>query len=444
FQLLDLSNPTTLTPGTPVTGTLTPGNATQVYRFTAAAGENYYFDGQSVSAGSVFVRVLDPFGKPLVDSLGNAIFPRSLLSEVDTQVLPFSGVYTLLVEGAVSNAAPSTYKFNVQKVDDTTAALTIGTTTNGAITQTGQKNSFTFNLTQASRLAFDSLTNDSQLNWTLTGPRGVEVSNRSFSGSDSSSIASSPAFDLIAGDYTLTVDANVDHTGSYSFQLLDLSNATTLTPGTPVTGTLIPGKATQVYRFAATAGESYYFDGQSVSAGSVFVRVLDPFGKPLVDSLGNAIFPTFLTTDVDTRVLPFTGVYTLLIEGAVSNAAPSTYKFNVQKVDDTTAALVIGTTTSGAITQTGQKNNFTFSLTQASRLAFDSLTNDSQLNWTLTGPRGVEVNTRSFTASDSFSISSSPAFDLIAGDYTLTVDATLDHTGSYSFQLLDLSNATTL
>src|SRR5262249_43761303 len=151
-----------------------------------------------------------------------------------------------------------------------------------------------------------------------------------------------------------------------------------------------------------------------------------------------------LTTDVDTRVLPFTGVYTLLIEGFVSNAAPSTYKFNVQKVDDTTAALVIGTTTNGAITQAGQKNSFTFSLGQAGRFVFDSLSNDSQLSWTLTGPRGVEVNNRSFAASDSFSIASSPAFDLIAGDYTLTVDANVDHTGSYSLQLLDLSNATTL
>src|SRR6476619_1872426 len=111
----------------------------------------------------------------------------------------------------------------------------------------------------------------------------------------------------------------------------------------------------------------------------------------LLDPFGQQVWQTALTSDRDTEALAFTGTYTLLVEGYVGNTAPFDYSFNVQKVTDTTAALTIGATTSGAITQVGQQNIYTFTLDQAGRYYFDSLANDGQLTWTLAGPRGVEV-----------------------------------------------------
>src|SRR5262249_13730309 len=149
----------------------------------------------------------------------------------------------------------------------------------------------------------------------------------------------SPAIDLIAGNYTLTVDASADHSGTYSFRLLDLVAAEAITQGTPLSGTLDPGSETDLYRFDATAGDQYYFDGRSVISGSVGARLLDPFGRQ--------VWQTSLPGDAETTELGLSGTYTLLIEGAVSNSAPTTYTFNLQKVENTTAALVVGAQVDG-------------------------------------------------------------------------------------------------
>ena len=47
FRLSDLAAAATLTPGTPVSGTFSVGNETDIYRFTAAAGDRFSFDTQA-------------------------------------------------------------------------------------------------------------------------------------------------------------------------------------------------------------------------------------------------------------------------------------------------------------------------------------------------------------------------------------------------------------
>ena len=71
----------------------------------------------------------------------------------------------------------------------------------------------------------------------------------------------------MAGQYTLIVDANGDTTPSFAFRLLDLSNATTITPGTAVSGSLTPARETDVYKFDATAGQRFYFNDTINSGG---------------------------------------------------------------------------------------------------------------------------------------------------------------------------------
>ena len=70
---------------------------------------------------------------------------------------------------------------------------------------------------------FDSLTNNSNLNWTLVGPAGTAVSNRSFSGSDGLNLSGNPVLNLVAGTYQLTVAASGSTTGAYQFRLWDLA-----------------------------------------------------------------------------------------------------------------------------------------------------------------------------------------------------------------------------
>ena len=52
----------------------------------------------------------------------------------------------------------------------------------------------------------------------------------------------------------------------------------------------------------------------------------------------------------------------------------------------------------------GQRQQYTFTLGTAARLYFDSVTNTSNVRWSLDGPEGNLVNNRSFNASDAQNI----------------------------------------
>jgi len=243
---------------------------------------------------------------------------------------------------------------------------------------------------------------------------------------------------LPAGNYQLTVGADGATTGFYNFRLLNIDTATPLTPGTPVAVTLNPGNSTSAYNFTATAGEQVYFDQTGVN-GSVYVRIIDPTGRDLYGVINAGSLPSF-----GVQTLTLAGTYTVLIDADVYyDPDISTITFNVQPVVNTTAAMTLGTAVTGAITEPGQTANYTFTLASATSAYFDPLTDNSNLNWTLTGPNGVVIANRSFTNSDSYD-QSSVDLQLAAGAYTLSVQSVNDTTGAFSFNLLNFANATPL
>ena len=100
FRLADLASATPLTPGTPVSGILSPGNETDLYSFNVTAGERFFFDVQARTGQSARWRLIDP--------LGNVVFNDafdSAANMVDTLTLSQLGKYTLLVEGLIGASA---------------------------------------------------------------------------------------------------------------------------------------------------------------------------------------------------------------------------------------------------------------------------------------------------------------------------------------------------
>src|SRR5262249_41301320 len=92
FRLLDLAAAPSLVPGTPVSGTLDPANETDLYRFSAAAGDRFFFDVPARSgAPNARWRLVNP--------AGSIIFDSSFNQDVDTLALAQAGTYTLLLEG---------------------------------------------------------------------------------------------------------------------------------------------------------------------------------------------------------------------------------------------------------------------------------------------------------------------------------------------------------
>ena len=302
----------------------------------------------------------------------------------------------------------------------------------GRIDHAGQRVAHTFTLDAPfTRLYFDSLTASSEVVWSLSGPRGLIVADRRFDQSDSQN--GSSFFDLPAGDYTLTVDGVRDFTGGFAFRLLDLADAAELTPGTAVSGVLAPARQTDAYAFDASAGERYYFDRLSGAGGATYWRLLDPFGRTLWG-------PDAFSSDVDSVELPYGGRYTLLIEGRRDPGGDASYSFNVVPVVHTSSALSLGDVVSASLDSAGAVADHTFTLDSARRLYFDSLLNSTAFKWSLTGPRGTVVTPRSMADSDSADYAANPVLDLVAGDYTLRIDADGATTGAYGFRLVDLSS----
>src|SRR5260370_14993355 len=82
---------------------------------------------QSTSSGNVYWRLIDPFGRQ--------VGPLTSFSDIDTQVLSFTGRYTLLVDGYTYHCTPNTieFRFYFPPCTDTTAALTLGSHVSGSI-----------------------------------------------------------------------------------------------------------------------------------------------------------------------------------------------------------------------------------------------------------------------------------------------------------------------
>ena len=318
FRLLNFANATPFTPGTVVSNTLAPADATVLYQFSGVAGQSYYFNGLP-SAGFAY----QPYCR-LYGPLGNLLFGQTVNANVDTFTLAQSGTYTLTVEGRVYDThASGGYAFNLVPETYPTNALTLGATVTGLIPVPGQRQVYTFTLPVAATLYFDALTN-ADFYWRLDAAWGQVVNWRSFTATDSSDIAD-PSLPLPAGSYTLTVagDSFVV-TGGYQFRLLNFASATPFTPGTVVSNTLAPADATVLYQFNGVAGQSYYFNGLP-SAGFSY----QPYCR-LYGPLGNILFGQTVNANVDTFTLAQSGACTLTVEGRIYDTHPSgSYAFNL-------------------------------------------------------------------------------------------------------------------
>jgi len=279
----------------------------------------------------------------------------------------------------------------------------------GSIDVPGQTDRYTFNLTDAKEIYFDSQTpHSSAINWSLTGPRGAEVTNRSFESSDASDLGGAAALSLVPGDYVLSVTGQGATTGAYDFHLLDLANAAPVTTGQQVTGQLNPGDETDLYKFNAAAGDTVFFDSHALNTQSTTWRVIDPEGAVVYN-------PAVLGQDTGPATLTRDGTYTVMIEGNVDQTAVVNYSFAVFPVVTTKAPITLGQTVAGNVGTPGHVNEYDFTVAQPTTVPFDSLTNRNDIQWTLTGGQGDLVTNRSFSGSDGSNISGDEGVSLRAG-----------------------------
>jgi hypothetical protein len=152
FRLSDLDAVLAITPHEALTGTLTPGNETDLVQFSASAGDRIYFDALqwTGSAGTQW-RLIDPEDQ--------VVFNTSLNQDMDTQTLPLSGTYVLALEGQIVGSAGD-YTISLRPASASIEALTLGSTIAGAIATPGAQREYSFSLAARSLIYFDALTRD--------------------------------------------------------------------------------------------------------------------------------------------------------------------------------------------------------------------------------------------------------------------------------------------
>ncbi len=427
FRLFDLASAPPITPGTPVSESLSPSNQTDLFKFNGTAGTSYYLDTR-IAGSHPFVNAQ----WRLIDPIGRNLFVNSIFANSDVLTLPLTGQYTLAVEGNFSDTQVTDYAFNVQPLNDAVPIpLSFDTPYTGTIGVTGEVDRYSFNVASAAsseaQLHFDALTSAGNITWSLIGPLGNVVTSQLFEN------ANNPWLRLFPGDYTLSIQGVQDNVGAYSFQVSNATSGTPLTFGSPITGTLDPGSETAIFLLPANAGDKYDFLGNTPTAGTNGWRLIDP--------LGQTVFSEGTQTSATDVVLNQTGTYRLMILGELNASSTKTYEYEVDFKGNSSVALPgtpmnLDALVNGNLSVGGEQDSFTFSVSTRTYIAGDALTGVADLYWTLSGPTGIVYS--NLFASDNSTL----GLGLEPGNYQLTLFSNSNSvTGAYSFRLLNLASA---
>lgn len=348
FKLLNLKEASSITAvialNVPVVGTLIPGNSTQAYQLTLAAGDKIAFQKNSISMGTGTWRLIDSLGRDVASVNG-------LANNRAAFKVPLTGVYTLLIEGSIGNAAA--LDFNVQfnaEGNEAPAALpagdqlVLGTLVSGTLPVLDDTKVFRFALASDQQVIMDTQdVNNSGAVWSLLGPRGTEINQRYLYASDG--VYVNPVLNLLAGDYALVVkNLGNWNNGEYSFKLLDALALPTLTLGQQIEVTRSPGNATLAYRVEASAGSKL------VLSSSYLNNYYDYFRPTLVDPFGRVVPVTAGDNTGNIYAISVTGIYTLLNESYAYNYSTNvSIPFTLSQQDQTLAPLVLNQANEGVL-----------------------------------------------------------------------------------------------
>ena len=240
-------------------------------------------------------------------------------------------------------------------------------------------NSYKFTLNSASRLWFDSQTNDNSLTWNVTDLQGNVINPGNDFGSDDKAIGVVPA-----GSYLLRVSGPAGE--KLLFQSPELLHGDSA--GRRAQPSVVRLQSSRLDHalsiHVGTPGSRMLFDSLT-DTNSDAGYGLD--NVTLLDQYGNSLYTGNLNTSSGRLTLPSTGPYTLVVQGSLFNTGTTSYSFDVQPVNDVTTPQTLGTAVSGSIATPGQNQNYTFTLSTATRLWFDSQTDDGSLTWALMDQR---------------------------------------------------------
>jgi hypothetical protein len=412
---------------------------------TRSAGENAWleFDGEAnrrialrmsgVTIGpspccSTYVSIFKPDGT----ALGSQTLVGTNGGFVDARSLPATGRYRILVDPqATATGSMTLTLYDVPP--DTTSTITPGgppvTVTTGPVP--GQNALVTFSGNQNQRIAL-------RLSNVTIGTSSCCSARVSVLKPDGSTLVFATPFGTsggfvdtrslpVSGTYTILVDPQLADVGSATLTLYDVPPdvTSTITPGGPaVTVSMgpVPGQNALV-TFSGTQGQRIALGMSNVTIGtstccSARVSISNPDGSTLVYATPVGRNGGFL----DTRLLPASGTYTILVDPQLADVGSMTLTLHDVPPDLSGSIAIGGPPVSLALGPVpGQNATLTFSGTAGQRVSL-RLSNVTIGNTSCCGAR------ISMLKPDGTNV----VPPILVGSFGATITATLPVTGSYS------------
>jgi hypothetical protein len=234
-----------------------------------------------------------------------------------------------------------------------------------------------------------------------------------------------------AGTYTILVDPSSSNTGSMTLTLYDVPPDVTgtITPGgAAVTVTITTPGQNAGLTFSGTAGQRVSLKLSSVTIVLSFVSIINPDGTSLVSPTSVSTLGWF----IDTKTLPATGTYTILVDPNSTNTGSMTLTLYNVPPDITGTVAIGGPAVTVTTTVPGQNASLTFSGTSGQQVTVRVTGNTMAVTVKLLKPDGTTL-TSSISSASSFNLATQTL--PTTGTYTITIDPSGANTGSMNVQV---------
>ncbi len=346
--------------GAPVVATMTVPAQNARLTFAGTAGQRIAVGmGNSTIPGTTYVSIQKPDGSTLFGPVGaSATF-------IDTQTLPVTGTYTILVDPYQTGTGSLTVTLYDVPADFTSPITPGGAAVTANITAAGQNARLTFAATAAQRFSF-TLTNSTIPGTTYVSVQNPDGSNLIFPFGSSAGFAdtfSAPT----TGTYTILIDPSTTSTGNLTVTLYDVGadpTASIVAGGPAVTiTTTVPGQNGRL-TFSGTAGQRVSLGwSNSTIPGTTGISILNPNGSTLAGPIST--FGSFM----DVVVLTATGTHTILVDPYGTGTGSLTMNLYDVPADFTGTIVAGGSAVTTTTTVPGQNARLTFNGTAGQRVS---------------------------------------------------------------------------
>ena len=431
YATADVVSTGRMTTGTPATVSVTTPGKAALRLFEGTMGQRIYLDITNVlvsGSSQLSVNLYDPVGQLLASKTASS----STATFIDTQALPATGTYTVLVgpPNYPSNGGGSvTLTLYDVPPDFFSPIVAGGSSVNVSITARGQNAKLTFNGTTGQRISL------LVSGVTLTATSTISIFNPNSTTLITTTVNSAGQFIDVqtlpaTGTYAILLDPPAGGTGNATFTLYNVVDVTgSISPGGPAVNLsiTIPGQNAR-YTFTGSTGQRVSLNMTGVTISAKTVYIYKPDGATLTSTTG---------TFIDSQTLPANGSYTIFVDPSGSNTGNMT--LTLYDTSDLTGTITPGgaaVNLSFAIPGQNARLTFTGNSQQRISLRLSSVTVPNTTGVTLLKPDGTTLT--SFNAG----ISSGGWLDAtvlpVAGSYTIVIDPFSSGLGGMTVTLYDV------